>query len=463
MLRSFLEKNRDLILIQARERVVRRSGSSTTDEDRTRGLPVFLDQLGEALRKATAHEVVDHSEIQHSAYQHGHDLYHHGLRVDQVVHDYGDLCQVVTGLAVEQGFPVDVSEFRTLNLCLDDAIAGAVTAYSQEHDREIADEGTERLGILAHEMRNVLNAGILAFGCSKEGVVAPSGNTSAMLDRTFLRLQTLIDRSLADVRLDAGMRNMERIAVHEIVEEVAVGASLLAETRGVESSITKVDHTIFVEGDRQIIEAAVANLLRNAFKFTRPSTTVKLGASATATRVLIEVEDECGGLPPGNPDDLLRPFEQRGADRSGVGLGLAICVKAAKASDGEIHVRDLPGHGCVFTLDLPRTSPPPLSIVEGRKTNLSSTAVSPATARARQGQAEGLQLASLSRRVHAIRAPRTRRQKSARCGGSSSRPSASAALVRSNVAASLRRWVGVRRASAASGRRRRCTPESAFA
>jgi hypothetical protein len=92
-----------------------------------------------------------------------------------------------------------------------------------------------------------------------------------------------------------------------------------------------------------------------------------LTTRTTADRVLFEIEDECGGLPPGKIDDLFIPFKQRGADRSGVGLGLSICLKAAKANGGEIHVRDLPGKGCVFTLDLPRRPPPPLSIVGGEK------------------------------------------------------------------------------------------------
>lgn len=367
MLREFVEANREAILARARERVTKRSGTSTTDEDRTRGLPLFLDQLCEALRKATAHEVVDHTEIQDSASRHGHDLFHHGLTVDQVVHDYGDLCQLITGLAVEQGAVVDVAEFGTLNLCLDDAIAGAVASYSKEHDRVLSDEGTERLGVLAHEMRNVLNSAMLAFGFIKEGAVATSGSTAAILDRSFLRLQTLIDRSLADVRLDAGMQNIEQIPVSDVIDEVAVGASLVAQTRGVLFSVTRVDPTLFVEADRQILAAAVANLLQNAFKFTRPATTVKLRTSSTPARVLIEIEDACGGLPAGKAEDLFRPFEQRGKDRSGVGLGLSICLKAAKASGGELRVRDLPGHGCVFTLDLPRKPPPPLTVVDGGK------------------------------------------------------------------------------------------------
>jgi hypothetical protein len=111
-----------------------------------------------------------------------------------------------------------------------------------------------------------------------------------------------------------------------------------------------------VEGDREILAAALSNLLHNAFKFTQKESCVSLVVRVAGDRVLFEVEDECGGLPPGSAEDLLRPFEQRGLDRTGLGLGLSICVKAAKANGGELHVRDLPGKGCVFTLDLPKQS-----------------------------------------------------------------------------------------------------------
>jgi signal transduction histidine kinase len=58
----------------------------------------------------------------------------------------------------------------------------------------------------------------------------------------------------------------------------------------------------------------------------------------------------------GAVEDLFRPYSQRGVDRSGLGLGLSICRRNVRASGGEIHVRDLPGKGCVFTVDLPRQS-----------------------------------------------------------------------------------------------------------
>jgi signal transduction histidine kinase len=129
--------------------------------------------------------------------------------------------------------------------------------------------------------------------------------------------------------------------------------------------VTSVERAVTIEADRQSLAAALSNMLQNAFKFSRAQGHVSLTTRATADRVLFEVEDECGGLPPGKPEDLFRAFEQRGPDRSGAGLGLAICLKAAKANGGQMRVRDLPGKGCIFTLDLPR-KPPPLEIVGGR-------------------------------------------------------------------------------------------------
>jgi hypothetical protein len=350
-----------------------------------------LDQLDEALRRAHLHQVVDHDEIQKSASQHGEDLFHRGLTVAQVVHDYGDLCQVIAGLAVEQEAPIAPEDFRTLNLCLDDAIAGAVTAYAKkreqaisdagtEREREIADAGTERLGVLAHEMRNVLSSAMLAFNTIKAGTVAIGGATGAVLGRSLIRLNALIDRSLADVRLDAGIQNVERIPVCEILEEVAISASMVAQTRKLTFVVTTVDPTVIVEADRQILAATIANLLQNALKFTHDGTTVRLRAQATATRVLIEVEDECGGLPEEKYRTLLEPFVQRGGDRTGLGLGLYICRKAVKMMAGELRIRDLRGKGCVFTIDLPRQPPPPISL-QGRERRVADAPTSTAGGR----------------------------------------------------------------------------------
>ncbi len=362
MLKDFISLNREEILGRARARAASRTLLSPTTEELTEGLPVFLDQLGEALRKASSLELVDHAEIKESAAHHGVDAFQQGVSIAHVVHDYGDLCQIITGLAVEQTAPIDAGEFQTLNLCLDDAIAGAVTSHARRREGAITEQGTERLGILAHEIRNELNVAMLSFEGIKSGAVAPGGSTSAIHDRSLLRLSALVNRSMAEVRLDAGISNLELLPLWEIIEEVEIGGALMARSRGVSLSVAEVDHTVIVEADRQILGAAISNLLQNAFKFTHAKTQVILRTSTTATRVLIDVEDACGGLDPQKQKDLLKPFIQNGEDRTGLGLGLAICLKAMKAIGGELRIRDLPGKGCVFTIDLPKQPPPPTAI-----------------------------------------------------------------------------------------------------
>jgi signal transduction histidine kinase len=230
---------------------------------------------------------------------------------------------------------------------------------SRRRERAISDEGAERLGVLAHEMRGALSAAMLSFGSIKKGNVAAGGSTGAMLERSHLRLQTLIDRSLADARLDAGLIVLVRVPVSEVIEEVEIGAAILAEAGGLRLGVTTVDHTVTVDADRPILAAAIASLLHNAIKFTLPGSSVRLRASTTTDRVLIEVEDECGGLPTGAAESLLEPLVRKGRDRTGPGLGLSICEKAVKRMGGELSIRDIPGKGCVFKIDLQRQLPPP--------------------------------------------------------------------------------------------------------
>ena len=354
MLDEFVAANREAIIAGARARVASRSFPQATELDLTTGIPVFLDQLGTALRLARSSDAVAHEKIRETARQHGRDLLRMGLTIAQVVHDYGDVCQIITEMAIRQQAPLSGREFQTLNLCLDDAIAEAVSEYARVRECTVADEGTERLGTLAHELRNLLHTSLLSFECIKSGRVAAMGSTSAVHERSLLGMRDLIDRSLADVRLDAGVSRVETISVAEFVEEIEVSALLQAKTRDVQLAVASVDRTAKIEGDRQILAAAVANMLQNAFKFTKKHGHVSLTAVVTADRVLFEVADECGGLPTGIADGLFAAYEQRGSDRTGIGLGLSICRKAAKASGGELRVRDVPGHGCVFTLDLPR-------------------------------------------------------------------------------------------------------------
>jgi signal transduction histidine kinase len=354
MLQEFIGVNRDEIISRCRAKVRARSTPPPTRAEIDHGVPVFLDQLCEALR----HGMASTAAISNSALQHGHDLLLQGFTVSQVVHDYGDVCQSITELALETNAPISIEDFRTLNRCLDDAIAGAVTEYGRERQQStLAGEAAReqrRQGFFAHELGNLINTSLIAFEILKAGDVGLGGSTGAILQRSLTGLRTLVGRSIAEVRLTENIQNKETFSLVEFIDEIGPAAVLEGISRGISLTIPPVEADVNVVADRQVLAAVVANLLQNAFKFTRPGTTVTLRVIANGDRVLIEIQDQCGGLPEGDADDLFRPFEQRSANRTGLGLGLAFCRSAVEANDGRISARSLPGEGCVFAIDFPR-------------------------------------------------------------------------------------------------------------
>src|SRR5687768_5624751 len=98
MLQEFIELNRDEIIERCRAKVAKRSVPLPTTAEIEHGVPLFLDQLVAALRSGGERSNPD---IVSSALLHGHDLLRQGFTVSQVVHDYGDVCQSITELALE--------------------------------------------------------------------------------------------------------------------------------------------------------------------------------------------------------------------------------------------------------------------------------------------------------------------------------------------------------------------------
>ncbi len=372
MLHEFLTAHRWQLIERCREKVARRSPGSPERELR-HGITHFLEQLIHTLRvEQTSHPMRSRSisepaggetsvsEMGETATKHGRELLDHGYTVEEVVHDYGDLCQAITDLAFERESLISTDEFRTLNRCLDNAIAVAVKEFG--HQREVALSGrhalelNERIGIFAHELRNQLTVATLALANIKGGSVGMGGATGAALDQSLVKLRNLIDRSLAEVRMATGLAVHARIfSLASLIEETKVSASLGAASKGCVLIVAEVDCKLAISGDRDLLSSALGYLLQNAFKFTHSQSEVRLNAYVAGDRVLIDVEDNCGGLPPGLADRMFNAFVQGGSDLSGLGLGLSIAKRSVEANGGELRVRDVPGYGCVFTIDVPRT------------------------------------------------------------------------------------------------------------
>lgn len=218
-------------LTDHRQELIRRCIAKASKRDRARvlplraltepnhGVPLFLQQLVDALLVEEASPAGKGSgtsgssdaslaEGSRTAALHGKALLDEGYTVEQVVHDYGDVCQSITELASELKTNVAISEFHTLNRMLDNAIADAVSSYSRHRDRdsvESAEDLHTRMGTFADELRLHVNAALKGMSALKVANIGVNGATGSFVNGSLLTLRDLIDKSLPEIRLYTGM------------------------------------------------------------------------------------------------------------------------------------------------------------------------------------------------------------------------------------------------------------------
>jgi hypothetical protein len=144
------------------------------------GVPMFLDELLAELRLGLS----ANRDISITAAKHGRTLLKLGFSPSQVVHDYGDVCQSITEMAVETAARISADDFRMLNRCLDDAIASAVTQYATDRDTATSDEasrGVHRMSALIDETHTAVLAAAGAFEALQAGYVGLQGSTGRIL------------------------------------------------------------------------------------------------------------------------------------------------------------------------------------------------------------------------------------------------------------------------------------------
>jgi hypothetical protein len=203
MMSGFLATHREELVRRCVQKVSERPARHATEVQVRNGIPLFLAQLQRTLEAEEQQQPLESlrisgppggdslfvSEMGVSASAHGKELLALGFSVDQVVHDYGDLCQAITDLAFELDAPFAVHEFRTLNRCLDNGIASAVTAFSSHRDLSLASErqveaGERREG-LRQALRSSLATATYAVAALEIGNLPISGSTGAILKRSL--------------------------------------------------------------------------------------------------------------------------------------------------------------------------------------------------------------------------------------------------------------------------------------
>jgi hypothetical protein len=320
------------------------------EDARMGALPVVLDEIIAGLDRCDDAEiprVLMFGRSDAGARQ-GVHRHHTGVAIDVVVRCFGAVCDSVTALADAEGLVFAAGEMRILNLTLDNAIATAISEYSALDRRAANAVAAERIGALAHELRNAVAAATYAFAVIREGRVGVTSSTANILARSLARMEALIAQTLAAARLQSGVQLApERANLARVLRDL-----LATQPQGHAPVSVDVPDDLTVDADATLLASAVSNLLQNALKYTRGGVWVR--ARAEGDDVVIEVEDECGGLPVADPRTLFDAFERHDPARRGAGLGLTIARDAVKAHGGTIEARDLAPRGCVFALKWPR-------------------------------------------------------------------------------------------------------------
>ncbi len=180
------------------------------------------------------------------------------------------------------------------------------------------------------------------------------GSTSEIMERGLKRIEELVDRSLTEVRLRVDPKvHVESGYLLQLVNQIVVTADVECRLKNQILEI-EIDSRLIFEGDQQLIYSALSNLVQNATKYTRVGGKILVRAEFIDDQLVIEVEDECGGLTSTTPSDLFKPFEQQNKNRKGLGLGLTIVQRAVVLNHGMVEVQNCPGHGCIFRIKLPK-------------------------------------------------------------------------------------------------------------
>jgi signal transduction histidine kinase len=319
-------------------------------------LPKFVAEIISALREDAGMPAAGPlPETSPTAAGHGEQRLRLGFSLDAVVREYGALHDAILETGKAAGVEITFRELGVLTSAIISGIAHAVTEYTQQRDAELMRLANEHFAFIAHELRNPLSSATMALTLLKAQGVLPSESRSVRaLERGLAATNELIEHTLQTARVSSGIElRKEQTTLAALFHEAELGAMPAAEAKGVALSLmVGGDAPILV--DRRLIGSALGNLLRNGVKYSQPGGRVEVRGNVANHRLVIEIEDSCGGLPAGKVEEAFAPFVRLDERQSGFGLGLAIAKQAVDAHGGTIRVQNLPGKGCIFVLELPQ-------------------------------------------------------------------------------------------------------------
>lgn len=316
-------------------------------------LPRFLAEVTAALRSARGlPSTMPTPDETQTASEHGEQRLRLGFSLDAVIREYGALRDAIVGTAIEAGHTLTFDEAQCVFDATITGIADAVSEYTRQRDAELQRQHNEHVAFLAHELRNPLASATMAIELLRDHL--PEGHKASMaLRRGVGRMQELIDHALQVARTASGVTlKPAPVRLAALLADAELASAAEAEAGGITLQVM-VDQDVELVVDVRLITSALSNLVRNAVAYSHRGGKVEVRGQTEPGRVVIEVEDACGGLAEGMVETAFAPFVRPDQSKSGFGLGLAIAKQATDAHGGTIRVQNLPGAGCIFVLEIP--------------------------------------------------------------------------------------------------------------
>jgi hypothetical protein len=187
MLADFIVDNREEIVTRYRSKAVIASQPVPLDAEREYPVLVFIEELLGALRNSHDRTTVDHRD----------DNALEARWIVPRVIQYQEICQCITGLAMEKNAPINVADFANLDRCFDDAVARAATesvSAPSHTEKGAVVGGSQPLRVFQHEVRRLVDTALLTFDVLRTGTVGLDGSTGRLFYRSLIELRSLADR-----------------------------------------------------------------------------------------------------------------------------------------------------------------------------------------------------------------------------------------------------------------------------
>ena len=248
------------------------------------------------------------------------------------------------------------------------AVAACLMALGLVHRalaREARAVSREKAFVAAvtHELRTPV-AAIRVFGETLAEGGGDAREYGALLAEESERLEALVERVLAATRLDEAPQFTE-VRPGELLASAVRLMRPRAERRGVTLRL-RADETLGdARWDEEAVRSALLNLIDNAIKHGRQSGQVDAVAEGDAQHVRLSVRDDGPGIGRRDQRRIFGRFARGTTEAAGTGLGLYLVDQVVRIHGGRVDLTSGEGHGCLFTLVLPRWPSAPRGVDGG--------------------------------------------------------------------------------------------------